>query len=80
MRNEAVHGIQIINIKEICSLVSIIPAISTQALCDHFFLVLFPFFCPCLCHIGLLLSLKPTKPCTEATSSLCCFSHPITLP
>lgn len=46
MRNEAVHGIQIINIKEICSLVSIIPAVSTQALCAHFFFGLVSIFMP----------------------------------
>ena len=46
MRNEAVLGIQIMNIKEICSLVSIIPAVSTQALCAHFVFGLVSIFLP----------------------------------
>lgn len=46
MRNETVHGIQIMNIKEICSLVSIVPAVSTQALCAHFFFGLVSIILP----------------------------------
>lgn len=56
MRNEAVHGIQIMNIKEICSLVSIIPAVSTQALCAHFFGLVSIFLPLSMSHRPLAIS------------------------